>query len=116
MSENLCLSLCLQTDETASASRRATTLSIFFDFRGLHKQKSELLSHKQPKVRQVHRTQTTETGDIMAASMKHDRTRRPQSEEEEDPVETMIKKTGCIQLHYAVQVRTSFLLLKLSFH
>ncbi|KAK7104817.1 hypothetical protein V1264_019475 [Littorina saxatilis] len=39
----------------------------------------------------------------MAAGMKHDRSRKPQYEEEEDPVENMIKKTGCIQLHYAVQ-------------
>ena len=41
----------------------------------------------------------------MAAEMKHDRSRRPQSEDEEDPVENMIKKTGCIELHYAVQVQ-----------
>ena len=37
--------------------------------------------------------------------MKHDRSRRPQVDDEEDPVENMIKKTGCIELHYAVQVQ-----------
>ncbi|KAK7505539.1 hypothetical protein BaRGS_00003284 [Batillaria attramentaria] len=40
---------------------------------------------------------------MMAAGMKHDRTRKPASESEEDPVENMISKTGCLQLHYAVQ-------------
>ncbi|XP_013777141.1 cytochrome c oxidase assembly factor 4 homolog, mitochondrial-like [Limulus polyphemus] len=43
----------------------------------------------------------------MARSMGHDRTRRPQlnieDEEEDDPVEKMLKKTGCLELHYAVQ-------------
>ncbi|XP_076463496.1 uncharacterized protein LOC143295761 [Babylonia areolata] len=38
----------------------------------------------------------------MAANLKHDRS-RPSPTEEEDPVETMIKKTGCIELHYTVQ-------------
>ena len=43
----------------------------------------------------------------MAAPMGHDWKRKETSEEEEeeDPVETMIKKTGCIEKHYAVQVR-----------
>ena len=41
----------------------------------------------------------------MAAPMGHDRTRKEkQEDEEEDPVETMLKKTGCIEKHYAVQV------------
>ncbi|XP_046545298.1 cytochrome c oxidase assembly factor 4 homolog, mitochondrial-like [Haliotis rubra] len=40
----------------------------------------------------------------MAAPTGHDRSRRPSEEEEEDdPVETMLKKTGCAELHYAVQ-------------
>ncbi|KAK6183295.1 hypothetical protein SNE40_010801 [Patella caerulea] len=39
----------------------------------------------------------------MAAPMAHDRTRRPDENEEEDPVETLINKTGCAKLHYAVQ-------------
>ncbi|XP_076360327.1 uncharacterized protein LOC143252299 [Tachypleus tridentatus] len=44
----------------------------------------------------------------MARSMGHDRTRRPQhniedDEEEDDHVEKMLKKTGCLELHYAVQ-------------
>ena len=42
----------------------------------------------------------------MAAPMGHDWTRKAKSEEEEeDPVESMIKKTGCIEKHYAVQVK-----------
>lgn len=40
---------------------------------------------------------------MSAAGMAHDRTRKPQSGEEEDPVESMIGKTGCLKLHYAVQ-------------
>ena len=38
--------------------------------------------------------------------MGHDRSPRtkPTDDEEEDPLETMLKKTGCIDLHYKVQV------------
>ncbi|GFN98919.1 coiled-coil-helix-coiled-coil-helix domain-containing protein 8 [Plakobranchus ocellatus] len=40
----------------------------------------------------------------MAAPPKHDRTVKPKEDDDvEDPVETMINKTGCLQLHYAVQ-------------
>ena len=39
----------------------------------------------------------------MAQSKAHDRT-RPEVVDEEDPVEKMLMKTGCIDLHYAVQV------------
>ena len=42
----------------------------------------------------------------MAAPMGHDRTRKQvEEDEEEDPVEKMIKKTGCIDLHYKTQVQ-----------
>lgn len=34
---------------------------------------------------------------------KHDRSRKQTEEEEEDPVEKMIMKTGCIEQHYKVQ-------------
>ena len=42
----------------------------------------------------------------MAASMpKHEPQSSPNDEDDEvDPVEEMIKKTGCIELHYEVQV------------
>lgn len=40
----------------------------------------------------------------MAAPAGHDRSRRPNDEEEDDPVEAMLKRTGCAELHYAVQV------------
>ena len=38
--------------------------------------------------------------------MGHDRSRptRTVDEDDDDPVETMIKKTGCLEEHYAVQV------------
>ena len=39
----------------------------------------------------------------MAQPKAHDRT-RPEVVDEEDPVEKMLMKTGCIDLHYAVQV------------
>jgi len=40
----------------------------------------------------------------MAQAMPaHDRSRKPEEEEEEDPVIKMISKTGCLELHYAVQ-------------
>ena len=35
----------------------------------------------------------------------HDRSRKVLDDEEEDPVENMIKKTGCLELHYKVQVQ-----------
>ena len=34
----------------------------------------------------------------------HDRSRKVLEDDEEDPVENMIKKTGCLELHYKVQV------------
>ena len=40
----------------------------------------------------------------MSAPMSHDRSRKSEVDEEEDPVEAMIKKTGCIEKHYKVQV------------
>lgn len=36
----------------------------------------------------------------------HDRS-RPDPDDEEDPVDKMIKDTGCLELHYAVQVNES---------
>uniref|UniRef100_A0A3P9L0V0 Cytochrome c oxidase assembly factor 4 homolog n=1 Tax=Oryzias latipes TaxID=8090 RepID=A0A3P9L0V0_ORYLA len=36
----------------------------------------------------------------MASPSTHDRSRK---EDEDDPVEQMISRTGCTQLHYAVQ-------------
>ncbi|KAL7643468.1 UNVERIFIED_CONTAM: hypothetical protein RMT77_005450 [Armadillidium vulgare] len=33
----------------------------------------------------------------------HNRTKRPNDSDEVDPVEEMIKKTGCLEEHYAVQ-------------
>ena len=45
---------------------------------------------------------------MAAPGMGHDRSRPKPAEdddEEEDPVETMIKKTGCLELHYQVQVQ-----------
>ena len=39
------------------------------------------------------------------AATPHDRTRKSEEEEEEDPVIQMISKTGCLELHYAVQVQ-----------
>ena len=33
----------------------------------------------------------------------HDRQRKEEDEEEDDPVISMINKTGCLKLHYAVQ-------------
>ncbi|XP_041353660.1 cytochrome c oxidase assembly factor 4 homolog, mitochondrial-like [Gigantopelta aegis] len=34
----------------------------------------------------------------------HDRTRRPKEEDDdEDPVDSMINRTGCAELHWAVQ-------------
>lgn len=42
----------------------------------------------------------------MAAStenFKHDYSKKPPSDEGLDPVEEMLKKTGCIDFHYAVQ-------------
>ena len=38
----------------------------------------------------------------------HDRSRPkpPEDDEEEDPVEKAIKKTGCLELHYKVQVNS----------
>ena len=38
------------------------------------------------------------------ASM-HDWNKKPTADDEEDPVENMIKKTGCIEHHYKVLVR-----------
>ena len=40
----------------------------------------------------------------MAKPNPHDRS-RPEVVDEEDPVEQMLMKTGCIELHYAVQVK-----------
>merc|ERR1712150_170591 len=40
---------------------------------------------------------------IMAEGMTHDRTRKQPVDEEEDPVEKMIKKSGCLELHWSVQ-------------
>lgn len=37
----------------------------------------------------------------MASSSPHDRSRK--DEEEDDPVDRMISRTGCAELHYAVQ-------------
>ena len=39
----------------------------------------------------------------MAQPKGHDRS-RPEVVDEEDPLEKMLTKTGCIELHYAVQV------------
>ncbi|XP_077197317.1 cytochrome c oxidase assembly factor 4 homolog, mitochondrial [Paroedura picta] len=33
----------------------------------------------------------------------HDRSRKPSEEEEEDPFDQMISRTGCAAFHYAVQ-------------
>ena len=48
----------------------------------------------------------------MSASMGHDRQRKDkrkeEEEEEEDPLDTMIKKTGCLEKHHAVQVSIYF--------
>lgn len=39
--------------------------------------------------------------------MKKDQEKSKQKEEIEDPVELMLTKTGCIELHYKVQVNNS---------
>ncbi|XP_035621767.1 cytochrome c oxidase assembly factor 4 homolog, mitochondrial [Oncorhynchus keta] len=41
----------------------------------------------------------------MTSPSPHDRSRRPgdQDQDEEDPVDQMISRTGCGELHYAVQ-------------
>ncbi|KAL5008549.1 hypothetical protein ScPMuIL_014130 [Solemya velum] len=39
----------------------------------------------------------------MSAPMGHDRTRRPAEDDDDDPVEKMLNKSGCGELHYAVQ-------------
>ncbi|XP_064838540.1 cytochrome c oxidase assembly factor 4 homolog, mitochondrial [Oncorhynchus masou masou] len=40
----------------------------------------------------------------MASPSPHDRSRRPSDDQdEEDPVDQMISRTGCGELHYAVQ-------------
>uniref|UniRef100_A0A0B7A3W9 CHCH domain-containing protein n=2 Tax=Arion vulgaris TaxID=1028688 RepID=A0A0B7A3W9_9EUPU len=40
----------------------------------------------------------------MSGSRGHDRTVKPSNDDdEEDPVDAMINKTGCLQLHIAVQ-------------
>ncbi|CAL1528647.1 unnamed protein product [Lymnaea stagnalis] len=39
----------------------------------------------------------------MASHMGHKRSSSPKDLEEEDPVDAMINKTGCLKLHYAVQ-------------
>ncbi|XP_073404656.1 cytochrome c oxidase assembly factor 4 homolog, mitochondrial [Dendrobates tinctorius] len=36
-------------------------------------------------------------------SQPHDRSRKQQDKEEEDPVDQMIARTGCTAFHYAVQ-------------
>ncbi len=36
--------------------------------------------------------------------MGHDRSRKEVDDEEEDPVENMMKKTGCLEKHWTVQV------------
>lgn len=42
---------------------------------------------------------------VKMATDPHNRSRMPSEEDdEEDPVETMIAKTGCLEKHYAVQV------------
>lgn len=42
---------------------------------------------------------------MSASADPHNRNRSPsQDEDEEDPVEAMISKTGCLEKHYAVQV------------
>lgn len=41
----------------------------------------------------------------MAAPMGHDRSRKAINDDEEDPVDAMIKKTGCEKYHYEVQVK-----------
>ncbi|KAK8785082.1 hypothetical protein V5799_008556 [Amblyomma americanum] len=44
------------------------------------------------------------TTSASAQTFKHDYSKRPSSEDSAvDPVEEMLKKTGCIELHYAVQ-------------
>ena len=45
----------------------------------------------------------------MSAPMGHDRSRPPPKEddEEEDPVDKMLDKSGCKELHFAVQVSLS---------
>ncbi len=40
----------------------------------------------------------------MSTFAGHDWSSKPKAEEEDDPVENMIKKTGCIELHYKIQV------------
>ena len=40
----------------------------------------------------------------MSANLGHDRSRKI-DDDEEDPVENMMKKTGCLEKHYIVQVR-----------
>lgn len=37
-------------------------------------------------------------------------------DEPEDPVESMLQKTGCIDLHYKVQVKSNFFFPKRSFY
>lgn len=46
----------------------------------------------------------------MSAPMGHDRSRpKPkEDDEEEDPVDKMLTKTGCKELHYLVQVTHNF--------
>lgn len=34
--------------------------------------------------------------------------KKVKDEEPDDPVELMLKKTGCIELHYKVQVRSKY--------
>jgi len=46
----------------------------------------------------------------MAAPVNpHDRTKRYDEDDDDDPVEKMLKKSGCLELHYAVQVFTYIL-------
>ena len=46
----------------------------------------------------------------MSANMGHDRSRKIDDDDEEDPVENMMKKTGCLEKHYIVQVRSEQML------
>ncbi|XP_010899568.1 cytochrome c oxidase assembly factor 4 homolog, mitochondrial [Esox lucius] len=39
----------------------------------------------------------------MSTPSPHDRSQRPGADQEEDPVDQMISRTGCGELHYAVQ-------------
>lgn len=39
----------------------------------------------------------------MASSNPHNRIRPAEEDEDDDPVEKMLKKSGCLDLHYAVQ-------------